>query len=53
MEKRLKNAEELLDEIIKLSPGAIYQFRLYPDGRSSMTLTSEKLAHLFELRKGI
>ena len=51
MEKTLKNAEELLDEIIKLSPGAIYQFRLYPDGRSSMTLTSEKLAHLFELNE--
>ena len=51
MEKRLKKAEELLDEIIKLSPGAIYQFRLYPDGRSSMTLTSEKLAHLFELNE--
>ncbi len=42
MKKRLKKAEELLDEIIKLSPGAIYQFRVYPDGRSSLPLTTKK-----------
>lgn len=51
MEKRLKKAEELLDEIIKLSPGAIYQFRVYPDGRSSLPLTTKKMADLLELNE--
>lgn len=47
-EKRLVQSNDLLSNLARLVPGVIYQFRLYPDGRSAFPYASPGMNDIYE-----
>jgi len=48
-EKQLTESYELLENLARLVPGVIYQYRLYPDGRSALPYASPGISDIFEM----
>jgi two-component system cell cycle sensor histidine kinase/response regulator CckA len=48
-EEAMNEALNILQKVTSRVPGAVYQFRLHPDGRVSMPFSSAGLKHLFGL----
>lgn len=48
IELKLKENNELLKNLSKQVPGSMYQYRVYPDGRTSLPYASQKIVELFE-----
>ena len=48
-EKELMEKHELLENLARLVPGVIYQYRLFPDGRSAFPYASPGVADIYEL----
>ncbi len=44
-----RNYAELLDRLARLIPGVIYQYRLYPDGRSAFPWSSPGMSLIYEV----
>ena len=49
LEADLRRSHDLLSKLAKQVPGVIYQFRLYPDGRSSFPFASEGMREIYEV----
>lgn len=48
-EDELRKSYDLLSNITEQVPGVVYQFRLYPDGRSAFPYSSEGMYDMFEV----
>lgn len=48
-ERELRNSYNLLSNLSKQVPGVIYQFQLFPDGRSCFPFASERMDEIYEL----
>ncbi len=48
-EKELKNQKELQRTLFQEVPGAIYQYQLFPDGRSCFPFASENIENVYEV----
>jgi PAS domain S-box-containing protein len=48
-EENLKKSHELLENLARLVPGVIYQYRLYPDGRSAFPYASPGMNDIYEV----
>jgi PAS domain S-box-containing protein len=48
-EERLKKSYDLLDNLARMVPGVVYQFRLYPDGRSAFPYSSPGMKDIYEV----
>ncbi len=48
-EKQLTDSYELLENLARLVPGFIYQYHLYPDGRSALPYASPGICDIYEL----
>jgi PAS domain S-box-containing protein len=46
---KLQASHDLLQTLSRQIPGAMYQFRLYPDGRSCLPYASEAIRDIYEL----
>ena len=49
LEKNLKNSYRLLHKLTENLPGAIYQYRLYPDGKATFPHMSNGIKELYEI----
>ena len=49
LKQLLKNQADLLDKLSQRVPGAIYQFRQYPDGSSCFPYASEGIRSIYEV----
>lgn len=49
LERELQHSHDLLGKLAQQVPGVIYQFRLYPDGRSSFPFASEGIREIYEV----
>lgn len=49
LERDLQRSHDLLSKLAVQVPGVIYQFRLYPDGRSSFPFASEGIRDIYEV----
>jgi diguanylate cyclase (GGDEF)-like protein/PAS domain S-box-containing protein len=47
--RRLEESLDLLDNLSRHVPGVIYQYRLYPDGRSCFPFASEGIREIYEV----
>ncbi|MBD3222814.1 PAS domain-containing protein, partial [bacterium] len=45
----LRDSHALLDNLARLIPGVIYQYRLYPDGRSAFPYASPGVDYIYEV----
>ena len=50
LEVKLKTSHDLLTTLSHQIPGTIYQFQLFPDGRSCFPYTSDALVEMYEVR---
>ncbi|GAB3541558.1 hypothetical protein GCM10027343_12210 [Noviherbaspirillum agri] len=48
-ENALQQSHDMLAKLSAQVPGVIYQYRLYPDGRSSMPFASQSLGDIYEI----
>ena len=48
-EEDLKKSHELLENLARLVPGVIYQYRLYPDGHSAFPYSSPGINDIYEV----
>jgi len=48
-ETQLKKSHDLLSRLARLVPGVIYQYRLYPDGRSTFPYASPGMNDIYEV----
>ncbi len=48
-EEQLKKSHDLLSRLARLVPGVIYQYRLYPDGRSAFPYASPGINDIYEV----
>ncbi len=48
-EEQLKKSHDLLSRLARLVPGVIYQYRLYPDGRSAFPYASPGMKDIYEV----
>ncbi|MEI6310352.1 MAG: PAS domain S-box protein, partial [bacterium] len=48
-EKQLAQSHDLLGNLARLVPGVIYQYRLYPDGRSAFPYSSPGMNDIYEV----
>lgn len=48
-EDALAKSHEMLSNLARLVPGVIYQYRMFPDGRSAFSYTSPGMNDIFEL----
>jgi len=48
-EEELSQSHDLLAQLAKLVPGVIYQYRLYPDGRSAFPYSSPGMNDIYEV----
>ncbi|MCX6080159.1 MAG: PAS domain S-box protein [Chloroflexi bacterium] len=48
-EEKLTLSHELLENLARLVPGVIYQYRLYPDGRSAFPYSSPGMNDIYEV----
>jgi signal transduction histidine kinase/CheY-like chemotaxis protein len=48
-EKQLTESHDLLSNLARLVPGVIYQYRLYPDGRSAFPYASPGMNDIYEV----
>lgn len=48
-EQKLRKSDELLQKLSAHIPGMIYQFRMMPDGKTSLPYVSENIFDVFEL----
>ena len=48
-EEQLKKSHDLLSRLARLVPGVIYQYRLYPDGRSEFPYASPGINDIYEV----
>ncbi len=48
-EEKLTQSHELLENLARLVPGVIYQYRLYPDGRSAFPYSSPGMNDIYEV----
>jgi two-component system cell cycle sensor histidine kinase/response regulator CckA len=48
-EEALRSSQELLNNLARLVPGVIYQYRLYPDGRSAFPWASPGMNDIYEV----
>ena len=48
-EKKLMEKHDLLQKLARLVPGVIYQYRLFPDGRSAFPYASPGVKDIYEL----
>ena len=48
-EKKVRESNELLNNLASLVPGVIYQYRLYPDGRSAFPYSSPGMFDIYEV----
>ncbi len=48
-EEDLKKSHDLLENLAHLVPGVIYQYRLYPDGRSAFPYSSPGMNDIYEV----
>ena len=48
-ERQLIESHELLENLARLVPGVIYQYRLYPDGRSAFPYSSPGMNDIYEV----
>ncbi len=48
-EKQLTDSYELLENLARLVPGFIYQYRLYPDGRAAFPYASPGILDIYEV----
>ena len=51
-EKELEKSLSLLNTLAQLVPGVIYQYRLYPDGRSAFPYSSPGMYDVYEVTPG-
>jgi PAS domain S-box-containing protein len=51
-EARIKQSHELLEKLARLVPGVVYQYRLYPDGRSAFPYSSPGMNDIYEVTPG-
>ena len=49
VEKQLAQSHDLLGNLARLVPGVIYQYRLYPDGRSAFPYSSPGMNDIYEV----
>jgi len=49
VEKELLQSHDLLANLARLVPGVIYQYRLYPDGRSAFPYSSPGMNNIYEV----
>ena len=49
VEKKLQESHDLLANLARLVPGVIYQYRLYPDGRSAFPYASPGMNTIYEV----
>ncbi len=49
MEEKLKQSFDLLNNMADQVPGVIYQYRLYPDGRSAFQYSSPGMFNIYEV----
>ena len=49
VEEQLKQSRDSLEKFARMVPGAIYQYRLYPDGRYTFPYSSPGLNDIYEL----
>ncbi|MGE4414996.1 MAG: ATP-binding protein [Bacteroidales bacterium] len=49
LEKKRKEAFELIKNLASQVPGVIYQYRLYPDGRTAFPFSSDGMYDIYEL----
>ncbi|RJP74689.1 MAG: response regulator [Desulfobacteraceae bacterium] len=49
VEKKLAESHDLLDNLARMVPGVIYQYRLYPDGRSVFPYASPGMNDIYEV----
>ena len=49
MDQELQSSHKMLGKISKNLPGAIYQYRLYPDGHSSFPYASNGIREIYEV----
>ena len=47
-EEELTRSHELLSNLTRLVPGVVYQYRLYPDGRSAFPYSSPGMNDIYE-----
>ena len=48
-EEKLTQSHDLLENLARLVPGVIYQYRLYPDGRSAFPYSSPGMNDIYEV----
>jgi len=48
-EQALQQSHDMLAKLSAQVPGVIYQYRLYPDGRSNMPFASQSLSEVYEI----
>ncbi len=48
-EKELQESHDLLAHLARLVPGVVYQYRLYPDGRSAFPYASPGMYNIYEV----
>lgn len=48
-EKALRESRDLLSNLAQLVPGVVYQYRLYPDGRSAFPYSSPGINDIYEV----
>ena len=48
-EEKLKQSHDLITNLARLVPGVIYQYRLYPDGRSAFPYSSPGMNDIYEV----
>ncbi len=49
LDKELQSSHDLLDKLTKNVPGALYQYRLYPDGHASFPYASNGIKEIYEV----
>lgn len=50
LNKELISSHDMLEKLSKNVPGAIYQYRLYPDGKTSFPYISDGISELYEVQ---
>jgi hypothetical protein len=48
-DQQLAQSHALLENLARLVPGVIYQYRLYPDGRSAFPYSSPGMNDIYEV----
>ena len=48
-EQQLAESHKLLDDLAQMVPGVIYQYRLFPDGRSTFPYVSQGMNSIYEV----